>query len=719
MTDVWESEGLVTETWESNTTPGVQMDVIVRDGDIVAGEGGTPGRTAAAVLMVPSLAPGNGAAIVALSYYPGAPAVPAVPDGELWEAYDIPEDWTVGSAWAFDELNDAGVGEHVLLWVDGQESTWPTVYAEVTASAFDQVDVPAHAPVTISCGGAGLLLGSVWIARNSVDGLGMGNEQADAEWFEPTGMTARQVWTNSGQYSGNLTGAGSLEEALAVVDELGDGGLWSGDENGVIPAGPIDVSDTYIGLRGDDPYHRIHWDGADQVDGPSIDSADGIVFRISNDAVLKITTDGISVSNDAGVTWRTVISLTGGVGGALSGYLPNPGLNDETVHDMVAALLEAGSNVTLNYDDEAGVLVVAAAGGLNESEVQALIDAAVDALLDGAPGALDTLNELAAALGDDASFAASVTTALAGKIADPGGSNDDFLQRKAGGWTHRTVAQVKTDLGVGGDTSPMFGDGSDGDVTISSNTTVTRNMFYRNLTVNSGVTLTLSGVAIWVSGTLTLNGEISNKGGHATAGGHGYGSGAPPESTTGVFHVGGSSGGSGIGGAAGSGLSGGAGRAGSLGGAGGAGGTGAGGAAGSAAAVNDSLLRTGVWVWSGIAATGGTRFGGGTGGGGGKGDGTYHGGGGGGGGGVVVVVARTVEGSGTISAAGGNGSANVNGNVGGGGGGGGGLVVLQTSSPSHTLTLTVAGGSAGAGVGTGAAGTAGTAGRVIQILGGA
>lgn len=33
-------------------------------------------------------------------------------------------------------------------------------------------------------------------------------------------------------------------------------------------------------------------------------------------------------------------------------------------------------------------------------------------------------------------------------IADPGGSNDDFLQRKAGAWTNRTVAQVKADLGV-------------------------------------------------------------------------------------------------------------------------------------------------------------------------------------------------------------------------------------------------------------------------------
>ena len=41
----------------------------------------------------------------------------------------------------------------------------------------------------------------------------------------------------------------------------------------------------------------------------------------------------------------------------------------------------------------------------------------IAAILDAAPGALDTLNELAAALGDDANFAATMTTALAGKQA--------------------------------------------------------------------------------------------------------------------------------------------------------------------------------------------------------------------------------------------------------------------------------------------------------------
>lgn len=48
----------------------------------------------------------------------------------------------------------------------------------------------------------------------------------------------------------------------------------------------------------------------------------------------------------------------------------------------------------------------------SSSKIDTAIDDAVAALVDGAPGLLDTLNELAAALGDDENFATSVTTAI-------------------------------------------------------------------------------------------------------------------------------------------------------------------------------------------------------------------------------------------------------------------------------------------------------------------
>jgi len=51
-----------------------------------------------------------------------------------------------------------------------------------------------------------------------------------------------------------------------------------------------------------------------------------------------------------------------------------------------------------------------------DDEVNTLAQVKIDALIDSAPAALDTLNELAAALGDDASFATTVTNSLATKV---------------------------------------------------------------------------------------------------------------------------------------------------------------------------------------------------------------------------------------------------------------------------------------------------------------
>jgi hypothetical protein len=54
----------------------------------------------------------------------------------------------------------------------------------------------------------------------------------------------------------------------------------------------------------------------------------------------------------------------------------------------------------------------------------------------------------------------------------------------------------------------VYGQGTDGDVTISSNTTLTGDKYYNNLTVNNGVTLLTNGYRVFVKNTLTNNGSI-------------------------------------------------------------------------------------------------------------------------------------------------------------------------------------------------------------------
>lgn len=58
--------------------------------------------------------------------------------------------------------------------------------------------------------------------------------------------------------------------------------------------------------------------------------------------------------------------------------------------------------------------------------------------------------------------------------------------------------------------SNYFGDGSDGDIIISSDTNLTRDMYYNNLTINSTKTLNANGYTIFVKNTLTNNGTITN-----------------------------------------------------------------------------------------------------------------------------------------------------------------------------------------------------------------
>jgi hypothetical protein len=65
----------------------------------------------------------------------------------------------------------------------------------------------------------------------------------------------------------------------------------------------------------------------------------------------------------------------------------------------------------------------------SKGETGTQISTAINALINGSPGALDTLKELADAMGDDANFAATVTNALANKvdkIAGMGLSANDF-----------------------------------------------------------------------------------------------------------------------------------------------------------------------------------------------------------------------------------------------------------------------------------------------------
>jgi len=88
---------------------------------------------------------------------------------------------------------------------------------------------------------------------------------------------------------------------------------------------------------------------------------------------------------------------------------------------------------------------------------------------------------------------------------------------------------------------PVYGTGADGDVTISSNTTLTSDKFYKNLTIDASIHLNPGGYRIFVQNALTLgsSARIGYTTGFSTAGSLAQGG----ETNTAVTHsLGGSSG---------------------------------------------------------------------------------------------------------------------------------------------------------------------------------
>lgn len=92
--------------------------------------------------------------------------------------------------------------------------------------------------------------------------------------------------------------------------------------------------------------------------------------------------------------------------------------------------------------------------------------------------------------------------------------------------TNITLTQSGQDITIAETNAPpysgIFGDGSDGDVTISVDTVITRDMYYNNLTLNSSAKLSGS-YRIFVKGTTTIGSGsyIHNNGGNAGNGANG------------------------------------------------------------------------------------------------------------------------------------------------------------------------------------------------------
>ena len=121
--------------------------------------------------------------------------------------------------------------------------------------------------------------------------------------------------------------------------------------------------------------------------------------------------------------WTTARTLT--LNGAVSGSASWDGSANVTLTTTVTTLADLALTGTPTAPT--------ASAGTNTTQIAttAFVTTAVDNIVDAAPGTLNTLNELAAALGDDANFSTTVTNSIATKLPLAGGTMTGTLNMGA------------------------------------------------------------------------------------------------------------------------------------------------------------------------------------------------------------------------------------------------------------------------------------------------
>lgn len=163
--------------------------------------------------------------------------------------------------------------------------------------------------------------------------------------------------------------------------------------------------------------------GATKISGTAVTQSD--TGTVTSTMILDGTILNADINASAAIEW-TKIAPSSTVSATELGYLDGVTSAIQTQIDSKLASSTASTTYApIASPTFTGVPAApTASAGTNTTQVAttAFVKAAVDAVVDAAPGALDTLNELAAALGDDASFSTTVTNSIATKLPLAGGT---------------------------------------------------------------------------------------------------------------------------------------------------------------------------------------------------------------------------------------------------------------------------------------------------------
>src|SRR6056300_122024 len=203
---------------------------------------------------------------------------------------------------------------------------------------------------------------------------------SDAEGNITVSFTQDKTWSVITGTPTTLSGYGITDAATSAQGALADSAVQPGDNVSTLvnDAGYITNADIFkFNIAADDSTTR------EVTKDETVKFIGGTAITTSSDAEGNITITGVAQD----FSWGSIT----GTPTTIAGY----GITD--AFDGVFASLTSKPTSISGY-------------GITDAYTKSEVDTAIANLIDSAPGALDTLNELAAAINDDANFAATVTT---------------------------------------------------------------------------------------------------------------------------------------------------------------------------------------------------------------------------------------------------------------------------------------------------------------------
>jgi hypothetical protein len=219
------------------------------------------------------------------------------------------------------------------------------------------------------------------------------------------GTDVKTINTSIGTLA-SLTTTTKVSLVLAVNEVVGD--------LGALETALGDLETAAATIDDGTPSHTSVWS--------STKTSTEIATSISNLLAEEVTPIASDLADHIGSTNEhpnATTSLSGFMSGAdktkLNGI--ETGATADLSAGEVKTLYESNANTNAFTDTYKGLVDTALkSADLSGYALESYVDSEIASLLDSAPGTLDTLNELAAALGDDPNFASTTATALGNRL---------------------------------------------------------------------------------------------------------------------------------------------------------------------------------------------------------------------------------------------------------------------------------------------------------------